>query len=91
MRLGGLALQLDAGRSTVQRLAGCGLLRNALDAVFVTHHHSDHLTGVQDLVLTRWTIRGEGAASLPTIAPAGPSVAFLERLLDAWDADRGTQ
>ena len=87
VRSSGLALQFDAGRSTVQRLAGCGLLPNALDAVFVTHHHSDHLTGMQDLVLTRWTVRGEGVASLPIIAPAGPSVAFLERMLDAWDAD----
>lgn len=87
VRSGDLALQFDAGRSTVQRLAGCGVWPNALDAVFVTHHHSDHLTGLQDLVLTRWTVLGDGVASLPIIAPSGPSVSFLDRMLDAWDAD----
>ena len=49
----GLRLQFDAGRSTVQRLAGAGLAYAEIDAVFITHHHSDHLTGLQDLVLTR--------------------------------------
>lgn len=87
VRSGGLALQFDAGRSTVQRLAGCGLWPNALNAVFVTHHHSDHLTGMQDLVLTRWTVLSEGVESLPIVAPEGASVAFLERMLDVWDAD----
>lgn len=87
VRSGNLTLQFDAGRSTVQRLAGCGVWPNALDAVFVTHHHSDHLTGMQDLVLTRWTVLGEGVALLPIVAPSGPSVSFLKRMLDAWDAD----
>ncbi|MDE0188575.1 MAG: MBL fold metallo-hydrolase, partial [bacterium] len=38
----GVALQVDAGRATTMRLAALGVSPVDLDAVFVTHHHSDH-------------------------------------------------
>lgn len=88
VRRGDLALQFDAGRSTVQRLAQCGIWPNALAAVFLTHHHSDHLTGLQDLVLTRWVMdRDSSATPLEIVAPNGPSTAFVEHMLDAWTDD----
>jgi ribonuclease Z len=88
VRADGTAMQFDAGRSTVQRLAQCGLWPGDLDALFVTHHHSDHLTGLADLVLTRWVMDRDGTtAQLPIVAPAGPAVSFLERMLDPWDHD----
>ncbi len=83
-----IAMQFDAGRSTVQRLAGAGLWPTDLDAVFVSHHHSDHLTGLQDVVLTRWVMdRTLSAPPLPIVAPAGPAVTFLGEMLDAWRDD----
>ncbi len=83
-----LTLQFDVGRSTVQRLAGAGVWIPDLSAVFVTHHHSDHLTGLTDLVLTYWTMdRTDARASLPIVAPAGPSSAYVAKLLDGWEAD----
>lgn len=69
VQTGDVALQFDAGRSTVQRLAACGILPSDLDAVFVTHHHSDHLTAMRDLVLTRWTATGQSDPPLPTLRP----------------------
>lgn len=88
VQVGELALQFDAGRSTVQRLAGAGLWPTQVSAVFVTHHHSDHLTGLADLTLTRWVMaRSGGRPPLPIIAPKGPTVAYVERMLDAWDLD----
>lgn len=88
VRSGDLHLQFDAGRSTVQRLAQCGLGPGDLAAVFVTHHHSDHLTGLADLVLTRWVMdRTSSLPPLPIVAPAGPAIRFLERMLDAWSDD----
>lgn len=83
-----LSLQFDAGRSTVQRLAGAELWVPDLGAVFITHHHSDHLTGLTDLMLTYWTMdRTDAAPPLPIIAPAGPSTSYVSTLLDGWDDD----
>ncbi|HEY5662765.1 MAG TPA: MBL fold metallo-hydrolase [Ilumatobacter sp.] len=88
VRSGPVALQFDAGRSTVQRLAQCGLWPNDLTALFVTHHHSDHLTGLADLVLTRWVMDRSGdGRPLPIVAPTGPATRFVERMLDPWIDD----
>ena len=88
VRHGDVSLQFDAGRSTVMRLMGAGSSPRDLDGVFLTHHHSDHCTGLQDLVLTRWVMDRRGDIEpLPIVCPDGPSVAFVERMLDAWDLD----
>lgn len=81
-------LQIDAGRATVLRLAAAGVGPAALSAVLVTHHHSDHLVGLPDLVMTRWVTSPPGSVGpLPIVAPDGPSVTFLERMLDPWSDD----
>jgi ribonuclease Z len=82
---GGTALQFDAGRATTLRLAEAGLQPEHLRALFITHHHSDHLTGLADVVLTRWLARD--VAPLPIVAPDGACTRFVERLLDIWDDD----
>ena len=85
---GGLRLQFDAGRSTVMRLMGADAPPGVLDAVFVTHHHSDHLSGLADIVMTRWILdRAETLVPLPIIAPKGPASRFVERMLDPWVDD----
>jgi ribonuclease Z len=88
VRVGELAMQFDAGRSTVQRLAGAGLWPTDLDAVFLTHHHSDHVVGLADLVLTRWIMdRTDDVPKLPVIAPAGPTARFAAGVLVGWEDD----
>lgn len=84
VRTGGVALQFDAGRGTVQRLAGARCRPERLDAVFLTHHHSDHLTGLDDLLLTRWIA---GAHATTVVAPDGPTARFARRVLDPWADD----
>lgn len=85
---GGTALLFDAGRSVVQRLAACNLWPTDLDGVFITHHHSDHVSGLQDLVLTRWVMdRTDSCPPLPLVVPAGSMVQFAERMLDVWEDD----
>jgi ribonuclease Z len=82
VRAGDLRLQFDAGRSTTLRLADAGVPCEEISAVFITHHHSDHLTGLADLVLTRW-VRGN-RSPLPIVAPLGPASEFAERVLEPW-------
>ena len=54
VRAGGATFLVDAGRGVVMRTAGAGTGPNALDAVLLTHLHSDHVTDLNDLVTTRW-------------------------------------
>ncbi len=83
-----VALQFDAGRATVLRLAEAGVRPRDLAAVFVTHFHSDHVVGLPDLALTRW-IEGriKEVAPLTVVAPEGKAARFVERMLDAYDDD----
>ncbi|MEU8109214.1 MBL fold metallo-hydrolase [Nonomuraea muscovyensis] len=88
VRHGATALQFDAGRGTVLRLADAGLGVHELTAVFVTHVHSDHVIGLPDLVLTRW-IQDHvfKAGPVPVHAPEGEAVTFVRRMLDPYAAD----
>ena len=83
-----LTLQFDAGRGTVQRLAGADVWLPNLTAVFITHHHSDHLTGLADVVLTHWIMdRADNRPPLPIITPTGPAESYVTTLLDGWEDD----
>jgi ribonuclease Z len=85
VRAEGLALQFDAGRAVTLRWADAGLSCGDLTAVFLTHHHSDHLSGLADLVLTSW--EDGGPNPMPIVAPLGPTAEFARRLLVPWQDD----
>ena len=80
----GVRLQVDAGRGTVLRLAGAMVPLQSIDAVLLTHHHSDHLVGLADLLLTRWI---SGAHHTTIVAPDGPTARFAAGVLDQWHDD----
>jgi len=81
-------LQFDAGRSTVPRLLAAESSPAKLSALFLTHYHSDHVVGVQDLVLSHWTMDVyDDASRLPIVAPNGSTIRFCERMLELWDDD----
>jgi len=56
---GDIHLQFDTGRATSMRLAQLGVNVNQLDAVFITHLHSDHTVGLVDIAQTRWHFFGK--------------------------------
>lgn len=85
VRAGGRTFLVDAGRGVVMRLAGAGSGANALDAVLLTHLHSDHTTDVGDLVTTRW-ITTFAPSPLSVVGPPGTG-ALVEGVLASLAAD----
>lgn len=83
-----IALQFDAGRATVLRLAEADCSPHRLSAVFVTHLHSDHLVDLADVVMTRWIQQTlHPCGPLPLVVPEGDAAAFARRMLDPFAAD----
>ncbi|MEP3345344.1 MAG: MBL fold metallo-hydrolase [Litoreibacter sp.] len=53
-------LQFDAGRGTLQRLSEAKVPAGKVQAVFLTHIHSDHVDGLGDLMQVRWHFASKG-------------------------------
>ena len=65
-------LLIDGGDGGVRKLAGFGVPLGGLDAVLLTHLHSDHIEGLAPALLLRWA--GSAARTpLPLIGPPGTS------------------
>lgn len=78
---------IDAGAGAASTIATMGLNPGQIEAVFLTHFHSDHLDGLGGLLMQRWV--NAGAAQPPQVyGPTGVS-AMLAGVLAAYEADRG--
>lgn len=55
---------VDAGRGVVMRLAAAEIPLRSLRAVFLTHLHSDHTSGLPDLFNTSWIFGRKDALNL---------------------------
>ena len=75
----------DCGRGATMRVIASELDLRAIAAVFITHHHSDHLSDLATLAVTRWVAGAEGP--LHVVAPVGPAASYARRCLDAFDDD----
>ena len=80
VRAGGLQLLVDCGRGVLMRLAALGAVPTALNAVFLTHLHSDHVTDFNDVLTTRW-IMSFADVPLPVVGPPG-TAAFVDRTIE---------
>lgn len=72
VQAGQQTLLIDAGRGVPIRLSQMRVQAAAIDALFITHFHSDHVTGIPDVWLTGW-LPGGGArhAQLRVVGPRG--------------------
>lgn len=70
---GNQKLLIDAGRGATIRLYEIGVPIGRIDALFLTHFHSDHTIGIPDLWLTGWLQSHFGTRSSPfcVIGPSG--------------------
>jgi ribonuclease Z len=81
-------LLIDAGRGATIRLWQLGVPLGRIDALLLTHYHSDHTIGIPDLWLTRWLqshFAGRTAA-LRVIGPTGAKT-LMSHLEQAYALD----
>ena len=88
VQAGGRNLLIDSGRGVTQRLFQLGLKLGAIDTLFITHLHSDHIVGIPDLWLTGWLEAGYAQRKGPfrVHGPAGTQN-LMEGLVKAFDWD----
>ncbi len=81
-------LLIDAGRGAAIRLFQLKVPLGRLDALFLTHYHSDHTSGIPDVWLTGWleSFFGTRRTPLRVIGPTGAK-RLMSKLAEAYDAD----
>jgi len=60
----------DVGNAATRNLAKMGVNHGQIDAIFLTHFHSDHIDGLGEVLLQRWVSTGN-AQPVPVFGPAG--------------------
>jgi len=81
---GGKKFVFDCGRGATMRLYQLGVQFNDVDALFLTHQHSDHTVGIPDLWLTGWVMGRR--VPLRVWGPAGTK-AMMSGLEEAYAFD----
>ncbi len=61
---------VDAGTGGARNLQRTGFVPGRIEALFLTHFHSDHIDGLGEMALLRWTGAAH-TAPLPVYAPSG--------------------
>jgi ribonuclease Z len=85
VRACGADFLFDCGRGVLMRAAAVPLLPPSLQAVLITHLHSDHIADFNDVVTMRW-VMSPGPNPLSVFGPKGTKK-FVDATLMALDAD----
>ena len=60
----------DAGSGSARNIGRLGFVLGHVEAVFLTHFHSDHIDGLGELMLQRW-VTTSNTAPVPVYGPTG--------------------
>ncbi len=82
--IGPRVLLFDAGPGVMRQLRAAGLPINGVEALFITHLHTDHTLGYPDLIFTSWVMRR--FTPLRAFGPPGLR-AMTDHLTAAWAED----
>jgi ribonuclease Z len=85
---GNQKLLIDAGRGATIRLYQLGVAIGRIDALLLTHFHSDHTSGIPDLWLTGWlqSYFGDRKTPFRVVGPRGTEK-LMAKLEEAYSAD----
>ena len=89
VQAGDQVLMFDAGRGVSIRMRQLRVQLARINALFLTHYHSDHTSGVPDVWLTRWIAFSEAAKATTPFNVIGPTGAkeLMFHLEKAYAAD----
>ena len=88
VRAAGKTLLVDCGRGVLHAPRRRGAFPPMLDALLLTHLHSDHITDLNDVITTRW-VMSPVESPLPVVGPPG-TAGLVDRTLAMLGADIGT-
>jgi len=85
VRAGGSSFLIDCGSGVTQRMAASGVSGAALDALLITHLHSDHVVDLYQLIVSSWH---QGRQRPQRIFGPTGTRGFAEGLMEVWRKER---